>query len=151
MIKKLESLVTPGANMAAMADPLFRVLTSLIFIIGGLGHFGRHGDMLARMEESPWRDAINAIGDPSLLLWLSGGVFVVAGATLAAGWMTRLSAIALFVTLIPVTITIHFAPGHVGPLFKNVAILGALLLLWAKGPGHYALDNCTKPTEVSMA
>lgn len=141
MLRKFESLMEPGEQVKALADPIFRFLTSLIFIIGGLGHFGRSNEMLARMEESPWRDTINAFGDPIWLLWLSGGVFVAAGTALALGWMTRLSAIALFATLVPITVTIHFAPGHVGPLFKNVAILGALLLIFARGSGHYALDN----------
>lgn len=144
MIRKFENLVTPGPKLTALADPIFRVLTSLIFIIGGLGHFGQHAEMLDRMKESPWWGAINMIGDPNWLLWLSGAAFVVAGITLALGWMTRLSAIILFVTLIPITITVHIAPGHVGPLFKNVAILGALFLIYCRGPGHYALD---KPTD----
>ncbi|MCB2089038.1 MAG: DoxX family protein [Sphingomonadaceae bacterium] len=124
-----------------MADPMLRVLTSLIFIIGGLGHFGQHQIMLDRMEQSPWRDLIIAIADPSLLLWLSGAVFVVFGITLALGLSTRLSALLLFVTLVPITITIHIAPDHIGPLFKNIAIMGALLFIAARGPGAYALDN----------
>lgn len=137
----LDQSLARAAQRLTLADPTFRLLTSLIFIIGGLGHFGRADDMLARMEESPWRDTITAIGDPQWLLWLSGAVFVAAGITLTLGWMTRLSALALFVTLVPITVTIHFAPGHVGPLFKNVAILGALLLLFVRGPGSHALDN----------
>ena len=141
MIQKLEKAIAPGATLSAWADPVFRLTTSLIFIIGGLGHFGRADDMLARIEESPWRDVVLQIGDPQLLLWLSGGVFVIAGITLALGWMTRLSAVALFVTLIPITISIHFAPGHTGPLFKNVAILGALFYFYCRGAGAYSLDS----------
>lgn len=66
--------------------------------------------------------------------------------TLALGWMTRVSALVLFVTLIPVTVAIHVVPdtAHVGPLFKNVAILGALLLVWSRGPGAFALDNLAR-------
>jgi putative oxidoreductase len=141
MLRSIERKLQASSRFKPAVDPIFRLLTSLIFIIGGLGHFGRAEDMLLRMEESPWRDFILAIGDPLWLLWLSGAVFVAAGVTLALGWMTRLSALALFVTLIPITITIHFAPDHVGPLFKNVAILGALLFLFVRGPGAYALDN----------
>ncbi len=99
--------------------------------------------MLGRMEDSPWRDAVRLIGDPSVLLWLSGAAFVVAGVALALGFLTRASALVLFVTLMPVTIAIHVVPDpeHVGPLFKNVGILGALLLIWARGAGAYALDG----------
>lgn len=146
MIGRVEQWITPSTSTAAIIEPLFRVLTSLIFVIGGLGHFGRHEVMLARMEESPWASTVDMIGDPSVLLWLSGLSFVVAGITLALGWMTRASALVLFVTLVPVTIAIHVVPdsSHVGPLFKNIAILGALLFLWARGPGAYALDNRQK-------
>lgn len=143
MIRRIDALLEPAARTKALIDPLFRVLTSLIFIIGGLGHFGQHEAMLARMEDSPWHPVVRMIGDPSISLWLSGIAFVVAGLTLALGWMTRASALVLFVTLVPVTIAIHVVPdtSHVGPLFKNIAILGALLYFWAHGPGAYALDN----------
>jgi len=143
MFKTIEDRLAPGPGIKALIDPIFRVLISLIFIIGGLGHFGQHQMMLDRMEESPWAGTVNSIGDPSILLWLSGGVFFVAGLTLALGWMTRTSALLLFVTLVPVTIAIHVVPdsSHVGPLFKNIAILGALLLIWARGAGAYGLDN----------
>jgi putative oxidoreductase len=143
MLANLENWLEPGARAKSVIDPLFRILTSLIFIIGGLGHFGQHKVMLERMEESPWQPIVKMIGDPSMLLWMSGIAFVIAGITLALGWMTRASALVLFVTLVPVTIAVHVVPdtSHVGPLFKNVAILGALLFFWARGPGAYALDN----------
>ena len=143
MFASIERWLEPGVTTKALIDPLFRLLTSLIFIVGGLGHFGQHQVMLDRMKESPWAGTVNMLGDPSLMLWLSGLAFVVAGLTLAMGWMTRASALVLFVTLIPVTVVIHIVPdtAHVGPLFKNIAILGALLYLWARGPGAYALDN----------
>lgn len=143
MFTRIERWLEPGAHLKALIDPLFRILTSLIFIVGGLGHFGQHQMMLERMKQSPWAGTVDRIGDPWLLLWLSGLAFVVAGLTLALGFMTRASALILFVTLVPVTITTHLVPdpSHVGPLFKNIAISGALLLIWARGPGAYALDN----------
>lgn len=147
MLARIEGWLTPGAWMADLIEPLFRVMTSLIFIIGGLGHFGQHQVMLARMQESPWYGVVTVIGDPSMLLWLSGLVFVVFGLTLAIGWIVRISAIMLFLTLVPVTIAVHVVPdtAHVGPLLKNVAILGALLSIWARGGGRYALGNRRMP------
>lgn len=143
MLVNIERWLEPSTHGKALVDLLFRLLTSLIFMVGGLGHFGQHQMMLDRMKESPWAGTVNMIGDPSILLWLSGFAFVVAGTTLALGWMTRASALILFVTLVPVTITTHLVPdpSHVGPLFKNIAILGALLLIWARGPGALALDG----------
>lgn len=141
ILKQLDQFLLPSERAKTVIDPVFRVATSLIFIIGGLGHFGAHADMLARMEESPWRGTVHMIGDPSWLLWLSGGVFVVFGVLLALGFATRLSALLILVTLIPVTMAVHIAPGHVGPFFKNIAIMGALLFFYANGPGRFALDR----------
>jgi putative oxidoreductase len=125
MIHRFEDRLAGASRFTPIADPIFWLLTSLIFIVGGLGHFGQQQMMLDRMEESPWRDTVAMIGDPSLLLWLSGAVFVIFGVTLALGWMSRLSALLMFVSLVPVTLAIHVVPdsSHVGPLFKNIAIL----------------------------
>jgi putative oxidoreductase len=143
-----ERWLEPGEKTKKLMDPLFRLLTSLIFIVGGIGHFRQHDVMLARMEESPWQPTVKMVGDPSMLLWLSGAAFIAAAFALVLGWMTRLSALVLFFTLIPVTIAIHVVPdtSHVGPLFKNIAILGALLFFWSRGPGAYARDNRLPPT-----
>ena len=97
--------------------------------------------MFQRIAESPRRDVVNMIGDPSWLLWLSGVVFVIFGITLALGFLTRISALLILVTLMPVTIAVHVAPGHMGPFLKNIAIMGALLYFYANGPGRFAVDR----------
>ena len=140
-LTQIDAWLAPRERLRSWFDPVFRVTTSLIFIIGGIGHFAAHDHMLLRMEESPWRGVVGMIGDPSWLLWLSGVVFVIFGITLALGLLTRLSALLILVTLIPVTIAVHVAPGHAGPLFKNIAIMGALLYFYANGPGRFALDR----------
>lgn len=142
-LTRIDTWLTPGEQLRDRLDPVFRIATSLIFIIGGIGHFAAHDYMLGRMAESPWRDAVATIGDPSLLLWLSGGVFVIFGITLALGFLTRISALLLLVTLIPITIAVHVAPGHAGPFFKNIAIMGALLYFYANGPGRFAVGGRT--------
>ena len=118
--------------LARRAQAIFRIALSLIFIVGGIGHFVQLDEMRQRIDESPWRDQVVAIGDPAILLWLSGGVFILFGLLLALGLLQRLSALLLFVTLVPITVSVHIAPGHVGPLLKNVAILGALLFIYAQ-------------------
>lgn len=140
-LMQIDTWFAPRDAIRAWIDPVFRVATSLIFIVGGIGHFGAHDHMLERMAESPWRDVVNTIGDPSWLLWLSGVVFIIFGITLALGFLTRISALLILATLIPVTIAVHVAPGHMGPFLKNIAIMGALLYFWSRGPGAYALDN----------
>lgn len=143
MLTRLDAWLSPSDPLRSWIDPIFRVATSLIFIIGGIGHFAAHEHMLERMDDSPWRELVILIGDPSWLLWLSGAVFVVFGITLALGYLTRVSALLLLITLIPITIAVHVAPEHAGPLLKNIAIMGALLHFYANGPGRFALDRGT--------
>ena len=140
-LTQINTWLAPTKTKKAWFDPIFRITTSLIFILGGIGHFGAHAHMLSRMEDSPWRDAVKMVGDPSWLLWMSGAVFIVFGIALALGYLTRISALLLLLTLIPITLAIHIAPGHTGPLFKNIAIMGALLYFYANGPGRFAIDR----------
>ena len=140
-LMQIDNWLAPRDILRVWIDPVFRVTTSLIFIVGGIGHFGAHDHMLERMAESPWRDVVNTIGDPSWLLWLSGVVFVIFGTTLALGFLTRISALLILATLIPVTIAVHVAPGHMGPFLKNIAIMGALLYFYANGPGRFAIQR----------
>ncbi len=128
-----------------ISDVVFRCAFSLIFIVGGLGHFVQNEVMMARFEDSPWRDSVVTIADPSLLLYLSGAIMIVFGVLLMIGLWARLAALALFVALVPITIVIHVAPDHVGPLLKNVAILGGLIHFFVRGAGAYSLDYQRAP------
>ncbi len=125
---------------AEVSDIIFRGLFSLIFIVGGLGHFLRSEEMLVRIRESPWHETVLLFGDPLVHLWLSGFALVIGGIALALGWYARLAALVLLITLIPITMAIHVAPGHVGPFLKNVAIAGGLIHFMFRGPGRFAID-----------
>ncbi len=133
LLRRIDQGLWLPAALEHWAGAIFRWSLSLIFIAGGLGHFFQLEEMLERIGESPWRDQVALFGDPAVLLWLSGGIFVLFGLLLMFGLLQRLSALVLFVTLVPITLSIHLAPGHIGPLLKNVAILGALLLVYARG------------------
>ena len=124
-----------------ISDVAFRVMFSLIFIVGGLGHFGKADLMTNRFEASPWADLVSSIGDPQLMLSLSGVILVVGGVLLLLGYKTHLAALGLFITLVPITFVIHIAPGHVGPLLKNIALLGGLIHFYIRGAGAYSIDS----------
>lgn len=141
MLRRIDNALASANTLAPISDLVFRIMLTLIFILGGLGHFGRHQEMLDRILVSPWLETILLFGNPSWLLWFSGAAFMVAGLCLAAGLYTRIAALVLFATLIPITVFVHFAPGHEGPLLKNIAIFGALIHVFFRGPGAYALDN----------
>ncbi len=55
---------------------------------------------------------------------------LIAGISLLLGFKTKMASIILIAVLIPITLTVQVGQmTSLGPLFKNVAILGGLLFL----------------------
>jgi len=68
------------------------------------------------------------LGTPRTAVILSGVVMLIAGIALLIGFKTRIAAIVLIAILIPITLTVQVGQVEtLGPLFKNVALLGGLL------------------------
>ena len=115
-----------------------RMLVAIVFLLNGCGIID---------QSLPARELAER-GIPASLvpvIMLSGRALeLIAGVTLALGVMPRLSAIALFVFLVPATLVSHSfwlaagTPAFQGQLInfcKNIAILGGLLFI-AAAPGQ---------------
>lgn len=118
-----------------------RVLLSVIFLLSGL---------MKVMNWSATAQEMETHGLPvvSLLLALATLVEIVAGLALLLGFLTRLSALVLFLYLIPVTLVMHnfwvatpaAQQNQMFHFLKNLAIMGGLLEFCAVGAGALSLD-----------
>lgn len=107
---------------------VLRVMVSLIFIVASLNHLINTDKAVARIENAKFGALGHLLGPPEIAVMGSGVVMLLAGIALAVGFKTKWAAILLIVMLIPITLTIQVGQMEtVGPLFKNIAILGGLL------------------------
>lgn len=126
-----------------------RLLLSNLFIVAGFkkitGFAGTAGYMAAKMPSL----------DPNLIkimLVLTIAIELGGGLMILVGWQARWVATIIFLWMIPVTYLFHaywgLPPDQMQMQFiqfqKNLAIMGALLLIVAQGTGPYSLgrDNC---------
>ncbi|HKV28882.1 MAG TPA: DoxX family protein [Candidatus Acidoferrales bacterium] len=118
-----------------------RILISLIFL---------HSGMSKLMNFSGMVPFLGSKGMPMPGVMLAGALIIeILGALcLIAGFQTRLAALIMFLYLIPATLMFHNFWAMQGAMrgenqinfLKNVAIMGALLMVAAYGPGKLSID-----------
>jgi putative oxidoreductase len=120
---------------------LGRVFLSAIFIMFGFSKvfaFGSFAEMLAS-KGFP-------LATPAMAVAIA--IEVLGGLAILLGFQTKITAWIIFLYLIPTTFLFHnfwavqgmARMDNLAHFFKNVAIMGGLLLLAAYGPGKYSLD-----------
>lgn len=121
---------------------LLRITLSGIFIVAGVSHLLNPEGVTQRIQNAPYSSFASMFGDPHVLGVISGYVLLIFGITFLLGVFTRWSAVILFLTLIPITITIQMGNGILhGPLWKNIALFGGLLFFILNIPKPYSLYN----------
>ncbi len=120
---------------------LGRLLFSIVFIIKGIGHFCPK--MIERVAET-------GVPMAHFLVPLWGVVALVGGLSLLLGYKAKIGAWMLVVFLIPVTFMIHtYWDKEAGMLarmdmlcfWKNISLIGALLMLAYTGSGPYSVKR----------
>ena len=134
------SVVAPSlADAAALVG---RVLLAYLFIKSGWGKIGGFEQTAAMM-------ASKGVPLAQLALVVTIAVELVAGLMLVIGYKARWAALAIALWLIPVTFMFHGywnvpadqVMNQTNHFFKNVAIFGGMLMVFAFGPGRYSVDR----------
>jgi len=107
---------------------IFRVMLSGIFLVASLSHLLNLEKTLLRIEQARFKGIAHFFGEPKLMVIGSGIVMLVAGISLILGYKIKWAALLLSAVLIPITLTIQVGQiTTLGPLFKNIALLGGLV------------------------
>ena len=114
---------------------ILRIMLSGIFIVASFNHIFNLDHAIQRMDNSTLGFLGHLFGDPSILILVTGGMMLIAGLSLLVGYEVKIVSSVLACILIAITITVQVGQlSTIGPLFKNIAILGALLLFITKSP-----------------
>lgn len=128
-------------SLQPVASLLGRILLSAIFVISGFGKLmapAMTQEYMAHMHLL----MVKVLYVPTVIVELGGGLLLL------LGWKARSAAVVLFLFLIPVTLTFHTqwtTPEQkmmqMTQVWKNLAIMGGLLMVAASGPGPISVDG----------
>lgn len=130
-------------NLAEKYAPLAgRVLFAFLFLQSG---WHKIFDFAGYVRDMTGR----SIPIPEALLALTIALVLAGGLMILFGWYARWAALALFLWMIPATLLYHafwtFEPAQLfnqtNHFLKNIAIMGALLMIVGMGTGPLSLDN----------
>jgi putative oxidoreductase len=134
--------ISANPNVINAAALVGRILLAVIFIKSGWGKIGGWEGTAGYMA-SKGLPLVPLLLAATIALELGGGLL------LAVGWKARWVALLIFLWLIPVTFIFHAFWGidaaqvqnQMNHFLKNVAIMGAMLMVVAFGPGAYSVDK----------
>lgn len=107
---------------------IFRVMLSGIFLVASFNHLLNVEKTVNRIDQASFKGLAYLLGNPELMVIISGVVMLIAGFALLIGFKTRYAAIILILVLLPITLTVQVGQiNTLGPLFKNIAIMGGLI------------------------
>lgn len=124
---------------------LGRVLFSVIFIFGAMGHLTKVGYMAG------YAGAMG-VPFPKLAIIVTGLILLAGSISILLGWKISYGAIILIIFLIPVTYQMHFLPmlHATDPMqkqmqminfLKNIGLMGGAIYIALLGAGKYSIDK----------
>jgi putative oxidoreductase len=125
-----------------------RVLLSVVFIVFGYLQFTNIGNYIANPAVVK-AAATSGILSPTVIAYLVAAIDLFGGLLILVGYQTRWAAVVLIAFIVLTFIFAHnfwtmegaARAANQAHFYKNLSLIGGLLLLIAAGPGRYSLDQ----------
>ena len=135
--------------MSENLHALGRILVSIVFIVFGFIQFTNIGNYIANPTIIKVAGMTGGILTPTIIAYLVAAIDLFGGILVLIGYQTRSATIVLIAFVVLTLLFAHNFWTMEGParaanqahFYKNLVIIGALLLLIAHGPGAYSLDR----------
>lgn len=124
---------------------IFRIMLSLIFLVAAINHLVSPAKVAARLAKAEMGFLATSLASPESLVTLAGIGLMAGGLLLLTGFKTRLGAAILILIIVPITLTVQIgSPEGLGPLFKNIGLLGGLIFFFFNGALCCGIDLINK-------
>jgi putative oxidoreductase len=135
--------------MPDYAQTFARILTSVVFIVFGFLQFTNIGVYIANPTVVKVAGLTGGILTPTVIAYMVAVIDLFGGILILVGYQTRWTAIVLIGFVVLTLLFAHNFWTMEGParaanqanFYKNLVIIGALLLLIIHGPGRYSMDG----------
>ncbi|HEX6971030.1 MAG TPA: DoxX family protein [Limnochordia bacterium] len=118
-----------------------RILFSIVFLLSGINH-------LTSVQNLSGYAQSKGVPAPKFWVVITGILLLLGGLSVLFGYQVQIGALILFIFLILAALIMHrfwglsdkqAAQGEMVQFFKDLALAGAALFLYAYGPGLYSL------------
>lgn len=135
--------------MSDYSQAIGRALISVVFIVFGYLQFTNIGAYIANPAVVKAAALTGGALSPTVIAYLVAAIDLVGGLLILVGYQTRWAAIVLIVFVVLTLLLAHNfwtmeGPARIGNMvnfYKNLAIIGGLLLLIGQAPGRCSLDG----------
>ena len=126
-----------------------RVLISAVFIVFGYIQFTNIGTYIANPAVIKVASMTGGILTPTIIAYIVASIGLFGGILILVGYQTRWTSIILIVFVGLTILLVHnfwtmegtARVANMGHFYKNLVIIGALLMLFVHGPGTCSLEH----------